>query len=239
MPTISRVDPRTPAAQIADSLRADINAGRLAIGDRLPSERELAINWGVSTTTIARAIAQLRNEGLIDSRPGAARYIRRQPARQRLDRLTTAPANIDFQIRVEQPDPGAAGALTAAEDSDILVREAVVYDEHQPVQLVMTRLAPTLAPGTELERPGPSSRHAHVVLAELGHPVDRLGDTIHTRMPTPAERSTLQLGPGEPVLIVTRTGYGRDNRPLIVHTVTLAGSRYLLYYDVPAEQTNG
>ncbi len=48
-------------------------------GDKFPSERELARRFGVSRPTASRAIARLMDEGLLESRRGAGRYVLRPP----------------------------------------------------------------------------------------------------------------------------------------------------------------
>lgn len=56
--------------QVAASVRADIVAGRLAPGDRLPSAREVAETLEINLHTVLHAYQQLRAEGLIDLRRG-------------------------------------------------------------------------------------------------------------------------------------------------------------------------
>lgn len=64
--------PRTPVyRQLADGLRLLILDGRLPLESRLPGERELAAALGVSRTTVAAALAQLRQEGYLLSRRGS------------------------------------------------------------------------------------------------------------------------------------------------------------------------
>ncbi|MFC7585002.1 GntR family transcriptional regulator [Nonomuraea antimicrobica] len=68
-----RVDPTgsTPLSdQIAGSVRRGIADGLLGPGDRLPAGRELAASLGVNMHTVLRAYADLREEGLIELRPG-------------------------------------------------------------------------------------------------------------------------------------------------------------------------
>lgn len=63
---------RTPLwRQLADALRLLILDGRLALDTRLPGERELASALEVSRTTISSALAQLRDEGYLESRHGS------------------------------------------------------------------------------------------------------------------------------------------------------------------------
>ncbi|MBJ3814930.1 PLP-dependent aminotransferase family protein [Shimwellia pseudoproteus] len=57
--------------QLADGLRLLILDGRLPLESRLPGERELAGALGVSRTTVAAALAQLREDGFLLSRQGS------------------------------------------------------------------------------------------------------------------------------------------------------------------------
>jgi GntR family transcriptional regulator, transcriptional repressor for pyruvate dehydrogenase complex len=63
--------------EIADRLRTLIAARHLEPGDRLPSERELAQQLGVSRTSIRQALAALRSIGLVDVRHGDGTYLMR------------------------------------------------------------------------------------------------------------------------------------------------------------------
>ena len=73
------VDPNAPKlvyVQVADHVTARIEAGELAPGARLPAERDLAVEYGVSYDTIRRATAVLRERGLIITIVGRGTYVR-------------------------------------------------------------------------------------------------------------------------------------------------------------------
>ena len=57
--------------QIADRIRSAIRLGTLAVGDRLPSERELVSSLGVSRVTVRDALRILEAQGLFEIRVGA------------------------------------------------------------------------------------------------------------------------------------------------------------------------
>ena len=68
-----RIDPTREEAvfsQIAVSIRDDIAAGRIAAGERLPAAKQIAASLGVNQHTVLHAYQELRDEGLIDMRPG-------------------------------------------------------------------------------------------------------------------------------------------------------------------------
>jgi len=67
--------PRQRYEQVADRLAADIRAGRLAPGERLPSERDLARTLEVGRASVREAIAALQVAGMIETRPGSGSFV--------------------------------------------------------------------------------------------------------------------------------------------------------------------
>lgn len=72
---LDRSNSRTLYLQLADSLAREIARGDLALGDRLPSERELARTVGVSRTTIVTAYGELEARGLVRGQVGRGTFV--------------------------------------------------------------------------------------------------------------------------------------------------------------------
>lgn len=68
--------------RIAEEIAREINESKLSAGDRLPTEHILAKTFGVSRSVIREAIAQLRNEGYVETRQGVGAFV--TDPRQRL-----------------------------------------------------------------------------------------------------------------------------------------------------------
>src|SRR5579884_3054238 len=56
--------------QITEQIEQQILRGELQSGDRLPTERELAVQFHVSRTAVREAMKLLEQKGLVDMRPG-------------------------------------------------------------------------------------------------------------------------------------------------------------------------
>ena len=75
--------------RIAERIAADIRVGRLAPGERLPGERELARRLEVGRASVREAIAALQVQGAIETRPGSGSFVA-PDARDRLPAVARA-----------------------------------------------------------------------------------------------------------------------------------------------------
>jgi DNA-binding FadR family transcriptional regulator len=64
------------AENAADSIRADILAGRWSVGDKLPNEATLSTTLSVSRGTIREAVRVLVSQGYLETRQGSGTYVR-------------------------------------------------------------------------------------------------------------------------------------------------------------------
>jgi DNA-binding transcriptional MocR family regulator len=111
---------RSPAyAGLADALTLLIGDGRVGVGLRLPSERELTDALGVSRTTVTRAYVALRVAGYAEARQGAGTFTRVPGGRSRAhDRALLPRAGdgdaIDLNCAAPSAPPGIARAYADA-----------------------------------------------------------------------------------------------------------------------------
>lgn len=66
---------RAKSLQIANDLRQAIVGGKLGAGERVPAELQLIQQYSVSRTTVRRALADLRTEGLVEVRTPKGTYV--------------------------------------------------------------------------------------------------------------------------------------------------------------------
>lgn len=77
MPKIQRALP--PYQQVIAHTREQIEAGALAPGTLIPSDRQMAAEWGISRATAQKVIAALRAEGLVETEQGVGTRVRELP----------------------------------------------------------------------------------------------------------------------------------------------------------------
>ncbi|MDX8514559.1 PLP-dependent aminotransferase family protein [Mesorhizobium captivum] len=69
--------------RLADAIAERIAAGTLAVGDRLPPQREIARALGINVTTVTRALSTLQEQGLLEARPGRGTTVAARDAAER------------------------------------------------------------------------------------------------------------------------------------------------------------
>ena len=107
---------------VAKALRERIVTHKLAPGDRLPSEPELALSLGVSRSTLRAGIALLEEDGLVRRLHGSGTYVAHRPGvRNDLSRnfsvsamiaaMGVQPGSVDERSAAELAPPHVAAAL--------------------------------------------------------------------------------------------------------------------------------
>jgi DNA-binding FadR family transcriptional regulator len=107
--------PRTLALGVVESLGERIREGRLAPGDKLPTEAAVMAEFGVSRTVVREALSKLQAAGMVETRHGIGTFVvgvgdasvfRIEP--QQLATLRDVIAVLELRIGVESEAAGLA-----------------------------------------------------------------------------------------------------------------------------------
>jgi len=102
-----RIDRRSgiaPYMQIVQQTRQAVRMGRLVVGDKLPTAREVVAATAINPNTVLKAYRELEHEGLIDSRAGVGAFVRRTLGR--LESSLESPLAEDLRGWVRQAREG-------------------------------------------------------------------------------------------------------------------------------------
>jgi GntR family transcriptional regulator, hexuronate regulon transcriptional repressor len=112
---------------LARSLIETLSAGKFPVGSRLPAERELAAQYGVSRPTVREAIIALEVQGLVEVRIGSGAYVLRLPGKGDVPGFNISAFELT-EARLLFEGEAAALAATEANDEDI-AQIATLIDE--------------------------------------------------------------------------------------------------------------
>jgi GntR family transcriptional repressor for pyruvate dehydrogenase complex len=119
--------------RIVSQIEQRIVAGDLQVGDQLPSEHELAQQFGVSRTAVREAVKALRQKGLVEIMPGRGTFITNTTSdtiRKSLDMLmkfgtTKGSGNLVEVREILEPEIAALAAKRITDEYITAMREAV------------------------------------------------------------------------------------------------------------------
>ncbi|GLZ14055.1 GntR family transcriptional regulator [Actinomadura sp. NBRC 104425] len=242
--------------RIADDLRRQIVAGRLAPGDRIPSRHQLARQYDVSDRVAVEAVRLLISEGYVESRSGSGTYVRRRPAVRRLTRswYREARGRADSPFRADMEAQGRAGTWRSSSQSDtappavaerlgiaegdpVMRTHYVFLADDEPVMLSTSWEPLELTRGTSVMLPeeGPHAGAGVVArMRAIGHEIGMANEVITARAITAAEAEELDEPVGSIVMVIQRT-YSTAERPVETADIIVPVDRYELSYVIPVE----
>jgi GntR family transcriptional regulator len=72
-------DPTPLYAQLDRAIRAAIASGRIGVGERLPTVRQLAVDLRINANTVARVYAELERAGVVATQRGVGTFVLDRP----------------------------------------------------------------------------------------------------------------------------------------------------------------
>ena len=204
---------------LAERLSREIATGRFAEAELLPGERELAQMFGVSRTTLRRAILALVGEGLLFHRQGAGTFVRRAAPRveapiSRLTGFTEDMAMRGFQAASREltsgvflPSPEEAMMLGVGPSESVFRLSRLRLADDVPMAIEHTVVPMRFLPEPEVI--GPS---LYETLKTRGFGPTRGLQRLRAALLPDADSALLAVPRGSPTLYIQRIAYLSDGR---------------------------
>jgi DNA-binding transcriptional regulator YhcF (GntR family) len=212
--SIDRDLPIAVRAQLHGVIEYAIAYGGLAPGDPLPSVRELAEQVGVAPMTVSEVYAKLKEQGLVQTRPGRGTFV----ADSRRSRMAARPEIAALHRRIDALiDEGTAIGLRMSELASLIngrLQHRVSLGRRTSV--VMVGLFPEA-----------TASYARFIAARLGSEVDVEDVTVDTIQKDPDVRARANAAD----LVITLPTRQREVASLLV------GARVVAVGFLPSEET--
>jgi GntR family transcriptional regulator len=206
---------------VYNSLKTQIEIDEYKVGDFLPPEPELGKIYGVSRTTVRKAVEMLAQQGFVYIRQGKGTEILDFKTTQKLGFVTSFSETLREQgYTVTQADVRVdfiTASRRIAEDLHVspgerLVRiERVTQANGAPVALMTNFLLPELVPGIDKRMSGMNSLYSFLE-SEFNVVIEAATDFITARVSTPDEAKRLCVPEGSPLLVVRRITFSGGRR---------------------------
>lgn len=222
---------------IAATLTAEVAEGLYGPGDRLPTESELALRFGVNRHTVRRALAALAEAGLVHARRGSGVFVAARPTEYQLGRRVRFHQNLIASGRTPsrritrlETRPAAAReaeALHLAEGAEVHVVEGVSLADGQPVAAFRSVFPAARLPG--LLQAMEAQNSVTAAMAACGvQDYTRAETRLTAKLADPVLALALQIQPGAPVLRSAALNVDLQGVPVEAGTTWFAGDRVTL-----------
>ena len=210
--------------QVRETLRDQIKTGALIPGQKLPSEDELAGQFGVSRMTVRRGVTDLTDEGLLYRRRGIGTFVTQFHVERDHNKLTdffeTARAEgFETEVKLLGREVVPAKLMIANElalqENEPVIRiqtlrlandlPVTIYDEYVPYKLRHELLTEDL-----------QSRPAWQILEQSGLVIKRAVQKIEARGADEEAARLLSIEVDSPILFKNRVIYTEDGTPVEV-----------------------
>ncbi len=209
-----------------EDLAARIASGKLATGQRLPPEPQLAEELGVSRPTLREALRSLEDDGFLTRRRGAGTYVTpRQRLHNNLDvnfGVTAAitasgmePGTAWSEVKRAKADSDTAGSLGIEPGDEVLILERVRTADGKPVVFSRDIAAVSVVGDDAFEKADEGSVY-DLIFSRTDRGVHQ---GIVTLEPAKADRrlaKALDVPVGTLLLYLRQVDYDREGAPLLL-----------------------
>ncbi|HEO4881462.1 TPA: GntR family transcriptional regulator [Streptococcus agalactiae] len=224
--------------KIHDAIKKEIDKGTWKIGQRLPSERDLADDYSVNRMTLRQSITLLVEEGILERRVGSGTYVASHRVQEKMRGTTSFTEIVNSQGRKPSSKLISFQRKLANEteiqklnlsQSDYVVRmERVRYADKVPLVYEVASIPENLIKGFEQSE---VTEHFFKTLTENGYEIGKSQQTIYARNASERVASHLEVNAGHAILALTQVSYFTDGKPFEYVHGQYVGDRFEFYLE--------
>jgi len=220
--------------QLVEIIKGIARSGKLKQGIRLPSENELKEKYGVSNTTVRKAINELLQEGIIYREQGKGTFLAKTKINQNLTKVTSftedmlgrglKPSSKVISVATISPSLGIANNLALNKGDKIVKIHRLRLANEEPMAIQTSYLSYKLCPGIQKED---LTKSLTIILKDrYGLRLTKAVQSLHPSLADDYESKMLGINKGMPVLVVKRTSYLYNNQPIEFLRSVYRGDKY-------------
>lgn len=220
--------------KVYHGLKSEIQKGVYPVNSFLPKESELEAIFGVSRTTIRKAVKLLSQEKMVEVRQGSGTRVCDYKAKQDYNRVTSVTESLQkrgytvttgsMMIDVIEAAGKLADELEITPNTKIARVQRLQLADESPITLMENYVPYSLVPDIESYQ-GKFTAFYQLLEAAYGIVIDSTKDRISAASATFMEAQTLNIKPKDALLVVHRICYQKD-KPVCVDHVRIIGSQY-------------
>jgi GntR family transcriptional regulator len=225
--------------QLKEQIQKDILNGGYQEGDLIPSERELSDQYGLSSTTIRRALNDLVQENFLERKAGRGTFVRQIKVKRDLRKVIGFTKNMQemglqpstqvLSVRVLNANPFARKRLGLIKGEKVVRLERLRLADGIPMMLETRYIRTDLCPGIEKE--DLSSSLWKVFEEKYGLKPTRHSQNMNIAQVSNHAAELLTLKNGAHVFLIIGVTYVKDNVPIECEESRYRADKYELAFE--------
>ncbi|GAA5355754.1 GntR family transcriptional regulator [Streptococcus uberis] len=224
--------------KIHDAIKKDIDEGVWLIGDRLPSERDLADHFEVSRMTLRQAVTLLVEEGILERRVGSGTYVASHRVRDKMRGTTSFTEIVHSQGKTPSSKLISYQRQLASdteikelqlEPSDYVIRmERIRYADNVPLVFEVASIPEKFIKDMKRDE---ITEHFFKTLVSHGFEIGKSRQTIYAKTASERVASYLSVSRGHAILALTQVSYFSNGNPFEYVRSQYVGDRFEFYLE--------
>lgn len=225
--------------QIHDKIKEDIEKGVWAIGDRLPSERELALKFNVSRMTLRQAIQTLSDEGILERKIGSGTYVARKKVQEKMTGTTSftdimlsqnrVPSSRTVSYFVAKPSSSEMEKLQLTAEDSILRMERIRFADDVPICFEIASIPYSMV--SEYSKPEITNSLYKTLEEKGGNKIGHANQTISAMLASEQIAEYLEIKRGDAILRLRQISYLENGQPFEYVRTQYVGNRFEFYLE--------
>lgn len=224
--------------RIHDAIKKEIDGGVWEIGQRLPSERDLADDYEVSRMTLRQAITLLVEEGILERRVGSGTYVASHRVQEKMRGTTSFTEIVRSQGKTPSSQLISYQRKTANETeiqqlqlkatATVVRMERVRFADNVPLVFEVASIPEKLIQSFNQED---ITEHFFQTLTDNGYEIGKSQQTIYAKNASERVANYLKVPKNHAVLALTQVSYFTDGRPFEYVHSQYVGDRVEFYLE--------
>ncbi|WP_367370838.1 GntR family transcriptional regulator [Pediococcus parvulus] len=223
--------------QIHNEIKKSIEAGKWAVGDRIPAERELAEQFNVSRMTLRQAIQTLVDEGILERRVGSGTFVANQKVQEKMSGVTSftdlmiaqgkTPSSKTISYHAGQPSMSESEKLELNDGELVLRMERIRYADKVPICFETATVPENLV--KDFSKAEVTSSLYGTLEKKAGLVPGKATQAVSAMLASEKIAEYLSVKRGEAILRLRQVSYLQDGKPFEYVRTQYVGERFEFY----------
>ncbi|PMD68864.1 GntR family transcriptional regulator [Companilactobacillus nuruki] len=225
--------------QIHNEIRKEIESGKWAVGERIPSERQLSQDFDVSRMTLRQAIQTLVDEGILQRQVGSGTYVASSKVQEKMSGTTSfteiteeqgkKPSSKTVSYHVADPSISELEKLKLKDGDQVLRMERIRYADKQPICFEVATIPIDIV--NSLNKKDITSSLYKALEDKAGLKLGNATQTVSAILASEKIANFLNVKRGSAILRVRQITTLDDERPFEYVRSQYAGDRFEFYLE--------